>query len=53
MFKIKDLFYLKIDSFLKRVERYYCRLSNSQLIMYKRENDQRPYKGIQLKGTKK
>jgi hypothetical protein len=38
------------DSFLKRIERYYCVLSNNALLMHKHEYDKTPQKAVNLKG---
>ncbi|CAF3790591.1 unnamed protein product [Rotaria sp. Silwood1] len=40
------------SSIFKRVERYYCVLSNNTLLMHKHEHDRTPYKGVNLKGAK-
>lgn len=41
------------DSFLKRIERYYCILKNNALLMHRNAEDRLPYKAISLKGEKK
>jgi hypothetical protein len=38
------------DSFLKRIERYYCILKNDQLLMHRHEDDRTPQKAVTLKG---
>jgi hypothetical protein len=38
------------DSFLKRIERYYCVLANNALLMHRHDHDTTPYKAINLKG---
>ncbi len=38
------------DSFLKRIERYYCILANDALLMHRRAEDRTPVKAINLKG---
>ncbi|CAF1400078.1 unnamed protein product [Adineta steineri] len=40
------------DSFLKRIERYYCILTNDALLMHRNEHDRTPVKAINLKGAK-
>lgn len=46
-------FFLKLDSFFKRVERYYCVLSQNILLMHKTDHDTRPQKAINLKGRRR
>lgn len=38
------------DSILKRIERYYCVLTKSALLMYRHDYDTIPEKAITLKG---
>jgi hypothetical protein len=38
------------ESFLKRIERYFCVLRNNALLMYRHDFDQTPHKAINLKG---
>ncbi|CAF3351635.1 unnamed protein product [Rotaria sp. Silwood1] len=40
------------DSFLKRIERYYCVLTEDALLIYRHENDRMPHKAIGLKDAK-
>ncbi|CAF0815084.1 unnamed protein product [Rotaria sordida] len=40
------------DSFLKRIERYYCVLRGDTFLMYRHEHDRIPHKTIQLTGAK-
>lgn len=39
------------ESFLKRIERYYCVLKNNTLLMHRHNYDQTPQKSINLKGS--
>ena len=39
------------DSFFKRIERYYCVLSNNTLLMHRHDYDRKPQKAINLKGN--
>lgn len=39
------------ESFLKRIERYYCVLQNNTLLMHRHNYDQTPQKSINLKGS--
>ena len=41
------------DSFLKRIERYYCTLATDALLMYRHDTDRTPQKEIYLKGTER
>jgi hypothetical protein len=38
------------DSFLKRIERYYCVLTSDALLMHQSDNDRTPQKAINLRG---
>jgi hypothetical protein len=38
------------DSFLKRIERYYCVLENNTLLIHRDAHDITPHKAINLKG---
>ncbi|CAF1064455.1 unnamed protein product [Adineta ricciae] len=40
------------ESFLKRIERYYCILANNALLMHRSEQDRTPVKAVTLKGAK-
>ncbi|CAF0856317.1 unnamed protein product [Adineta ricciae] len=40
------------ESFLKRIERYYCILADNALLMHRSEQDRTPVKAVTLKGAK-
>ena len=40
------------ESIFKRIERYYCVLTNGTLLMHRRDSDRTPQKAINLKGEK-
>jgi hypothetical protein len=55
--RIKKIYFInkkkkKLDSFFKRIERYYCVIWNNTLLMHKHDHDRIPQKAINLQGKR-